>query len=484
MMATPLPVVDTSVLSMSFGALFVQPHEKTVRETAFQLALLVGRQPLIETRVYSNDFELSIIFFVMNRFLQPIPGNSTGIRVLFHSDRLQIPDSTMDDETGGRWVTATHVLDGLYTVELRQMIPVMSLELSFTVTTPTSTASQWLWRLASPVEVGHPLPICPRSATHTATFLASYDITIPPEFHANVTDFLQDAETHSLLGQLACSLQVATRRVLLQEGEAKGTLKLSVAMESLPRVRQANLILMGGWLADEFQRRLSRRPATLPGDTPPNHTSIITIERGQLSFVNDTGDPPRPCPDGYFFSRNGTYVVLPPHSVPGVDCYDMFCLPGFTAIENAESAAAVRCIPTPVPVDIVWVCVTVILTSVLALAALACCVKFALWTAAKDVTDVMFDPPTPDPLVPTATVLPEQPVPESDEDDPFENRSSSDQTATDPSYFRNVVIGFGVDDLSRHMLMDEENMEYTEGLTPFHQSYHGLLLANTCSITD
>jgi hypothetical protein len=484
MMATPLPVVDTSVLSKTFGALFVQPNEKTVRETAFQLALLVGRQPLIETRVYSNDFELSIIFFVMNRFLQPIPGNSTGIRVLFHSDRLQIPDSTMDDETGGRWVTATHVLDGLYTVELRQMIPVMSLELSFTVTTPTSTASQWLWRLASPVEVGHPLPICPRSATHTATFLASYDITIPPEFHANVTDFLQDAETHSLLGQLACSLQVATRRVLLQEGEAKGTLRLSVAMESLPRVRQANLILMGGWLADEFQRRLSRRPANLPGDTPPNHTSIITIERGQLSFVNDTGDPPRPCPDGYFFSRNGTYVVLPPHSVPGVDCYDMFCLPGFTAIENAESAAAVRCIPTPVPVDIVWVCVTVILTSVLALAALACCVKFALWTAAKDVTDVMFDPPTPDPLVPTATVLPEQPVPESDEDDPFENRSSSDQTATDPSYFRNVVIGFGVDDLSRHMLMDEENMEYTEGLTPFHQSYHGLLLAKTCSITD
>lgn len=483
MMATPLPVVDTSVLSKTFRALFVQPNERTVRETAFQLALLVGRQPLVETRVYSSDFELSIIFFVMNRFLLPIQGNSTSIRVLFHSDRLQIPDSTMDDETGGRWVTAIHALDGLYTVELRQMIPVMSLELSFIVTTSTSTeVSQWLWRLASPVEVGHPLPVCPRSATQTATFLASYDIMIPPDLHANVTAFLQDSETDSLLGQVACSLQVATRRVLLQEGEAKGTLKLTVAMESLPRVRQANLILMGGWLADEFQRRLSRRPAiTLPSDTPLNHTaSIITIERGQLSFVNDTEDPPRPCPDGYFFSRNGTYVALPPHSVPGIDCYDMFCLPGFTAIESADSSARVRCIPTPVPVDIVWVCVTVILTSVLALAALACCVKFALWTAAKDVTDVMFDTPTPDP---TATVLPEQPVPESEEDDPFENRSS-DQTATDPSYFRNVVIGFGVDDLSRHMLMDEENTEYTEGLTPFHQSYHGVLLAKTCSTRD
>jgi len=470
MMANPLPVVDTSVLSKTFSALFVLPSGATVRDTVFQLALLVGRQPLIDTRVYSNDFELSIIFFVTNRFLVPVPGNTTAIRVLIHTDRLDIPDSTVDARTGGRWVTATRVLDGLYTVELRQQIPVMSLSLSFAVTTSTSPASPWLWSLTSSIDVGHPLPVCPRSATQTATFLASYDITIPPGLHANITAFLQDSEIHGIIGQIACSLQVATRRVILKEGGTKGTLKLTIAMESLPRVRQANLVLMGGWLADRFQRSLARRPVT--GDTAFNQ-SFITIERGQLSFVNDTGDPPRPCPDGYFFSRNGTYVALPPHSVPGADCYDMFCLPGFTAAEFADSTARVRCIPTPVPLDIMWVCVTVILTCVLALAALACCVKFALWTAAKDVTDVMFDTTPQDPLVPTAIVLPDHAPPDSEGDDPFEDRSPGHHTAGSAD-FRNIVVGFGMDDLSSNITM-EEDLECADALTPFRQSYHRTL---------
>jgi hypothetical protein len=482
LMPTQFPVVDASVLFKTFGALFVRPRAHTVRDAVFQLALLVGRQMLVDARVYSNEFELSIMFFIMDRFLQPVPGNTTVIRVLIHSDQLDISGSTPDAQTGGRWLQAARVLDGLYAVELRQKIPVMSLAISFTVASPASEGGAWSWRLASPVDVGQPLPVCPRSAAHTATFLASYDITIPSEYHVNATDLLfDDIEGAGLLRQVACSLQVATRRVLLQQGGAPHTLRLTVAMESLTRVHQANLVLMGGWFADEFQRRVDRRAGAVPANAGPNRSSLITIERGQLSFVNDSGDPPRPCPEGYYFSRNGTYVALPPHAITGQDCYDMFCLPGFTAATFANGPPTrYRCIPTPVPVDIIWVCVTVILTAVLALAALACCVKFALWTTAKDVADVMFDPALPDETVPVAVIAP-QPVSDSDTDDLFEEKSL-DLAEDRPHAFLNIVTGSGMDDLSSSLMMNEDGDDAEEGgFAPFERSYRGVLIPKPLS---
>lgn len=476
-----LPAVDTQVISKSFLSLFNQPKTQTLQEAMFQLALLVKRQRLVDVRVYSNEFELSVMFFVMDRFLQAVPGNDTLIHVLLRSDLLDLPGSTIDPISGARRVDAKHVLNGWYAVELRQKMPLTTLSISFTVVTPTSGDEGLVWHVAAPVEVGHPLPVCPRTATHTATFLVSYDITIPLEYNINASAFLEN--NMGLIGQLACSVQVAIRRVLLQKGENERTLRLTVALESLTRVHQANLILMGGWLSDELERRLAQ--FTTRRQSIGNHSlepmPMITIERGGLSFVNDTGDPPRPCPVGYYFSQNGTYLVLPAHSITGFDCYDMFCLPGFTAKTLPDGTGRAHCIPTPVPTDIIWICVIVILTSVLALAALICCVKFALWTTAKDVTDVLFDPtvpdqfmiPNPSSVVVEPTLMPPTP---NESDDPFTDNLPAKHSME--TSFHNTVLSSEVDDFSSTLMMDDDEGVQEQN---FNGAYHGLLMARPYS---
>jgi len=441
-----LPIYDAATLSRAFRGLFATPRVQGVRDAQYQLLVLVGRQRHVDVRVYSNEFELSVMFFVLDRFLTPDP-NATTIRVLFHTDQIEIPGAVASEE--GVWVTAVAVLDGWYAVELRQKIPRLDLAISFAVSTPISLG-EWLWHVSVPVQTGIPLPVCPRSATQTATFLASYQITLPDTI--NVTQ----ANLDGLLGQVACSVQVASRRVML-DTRGSHTLVILVGLESLTRVHQANLALMGGWLSDELERRLL---GLLPPGSGSNSTPSLSVfvERGDMVFINDTADPPRPCPAGYYFSRNGTYVLLPPHSVAGDDCYDMSCLPGYTS-SVVESTGHVFCIPTPVTADIVWVCVIVILTCVLALAALACCIKFALWTSAKNIGDVVFDPatstpPSNGPPPPEATAPSPEWQPEDDPDNPFQDSLECD------AYFRNIVTGMGMDDLSMTMMMDEDSPRY------------------------
>lgn len=443
-----LPVVDSAVISRAFASLF-DSRTQSLRDCLFQLALLVNRQRLVDARVYSNEYELSVMLFVTDRFLRPVSAADV-IRVRFHTDQLKITDSTPDPD-GGEWVSAQRVLDGLYTVELRQGIPQMVLSLSFTVQTPISQ-QPWLWQVSPPVKIGEPLQPCPRSATQTATFLASFHISLPPGSHANISELLQE----DFIQQVACSVQVPARRLLMHEGGDKDTIYLSVALESLSRVHQTNMVLMGGWLTDEIQRRLSSH-------LPPTNQTFITIERDQLLFVNDSRDPPRPCPNGYFFSRNGTYHPLPLHSVPGPDCYGMFCLQGYTEVVKDDGSGLAHCIPTPVPIDIVWVCIIVILTAVLALASVACCVHFALWTTApKPVQDVIMDPisppSAPDPTSPRKLV---------DREDPFDE--SPQQQGL---YFQNIITSAGMDDVSLSMMMDDD----TDPPTPFNGFLHGILL--------
>ena len=437
-----LPTVDTGALSRSFRGLFSVPRMQGVRDVQQQLLVLTNRLRNVDTRVYSNEFELSIMFFVTDRFLRPDP-NMTRIRVHLHTDQIEIPGSA-PDQLGGVWVTAAHVLDGWYAVELRQKIPRLSLMISFAVSTPLSQ-NEWLWHLALPVEIGVPVPTCPRSASQTATFLASYHISVPEDLHLlNLTA----VDIDGLLGQVACSVQVASRRVMLSSQNAHSLL-LTVALESLTRVHQANLVLMGGWLSEELERRIIGRNTS--------YGPLISIERGDVSFINDTSDPPRPCPSGFFFSRNGTYMFLPPHATAGDDCYDMFCSAGYTA-SVAEVTGHVSCVPTPVSVDVVWVCVIVILTGILALASLACCIKLALWTTAKDIHDVVFDPSESSPL-PDNT--PDMPVPSApsadwgpyhcDEDNPFHDPVDCE------AYFKNVVTEMGMDELSMTMMMDDDS---------------------------
>ena len=431
-----LPIVDTSIIYRHLVVLFhpVTRQPSGLRDALFMLLLLVGRQRNVETRLYSTDFEFSAMFFVTDRFFRP-DTNETGISVLLHTDQFpQTLDGTvMDPAAGGMRVPATHVMDGWYVAEFRQKIPRLTLAVSFDVVTKSSRFP-WTWQVAQPVETGLPAPACPRLATQTATFLASYQIRVPAG--VNISDFPYFIQ--NLVDKVGCSVQVPSRRVMASfSGQ---TMTLSIALESLVRVRQANLIIMGGWLADEFAAEM---PAS-----QLRTLQEITIERGDLKYINDTGDPPIPCPDGYFFSRNGTYHRLPQHAVAGTDCYDMFCKGGYVLMDDTG-----HCIPVPATRDIVWICVTVVLTLVMALSALICCVHMALWKTAADIGEVVFDPNT--------AVDQTQDQPAEAEFSPVFDKESDDiepfgDTDEHELYFQNIVINTGMDDYSSTMMMDED----------------------------
>lgn len=437
-----LPVVDTSVIYKRLNAVFSRQWTSSppLRDAVFSLLLLTGRQRLVDTRLYSNEFELSAMFLVTDRFLRPDP-NATTIRVFFHTNLLPqgLEGTVMDSDAGGMWVPASHVMDGWYTVEFRQKIPRLSVAVSFDVGTSTSLFP-WVWQVDGMLETGGSVPACPRLATQTATFLATYQITLPPGVNISQSpEFLQ-----SLVDHISCSVQVVNRRVL---ASASGhSLLLSVALESLARVRQANLVLMGGWLSDELVSGMSRHfgvhnLTSSSSSSGYAEGELLAIEREDIQYINDTRDPPIPCPDGFYFSVNGTYERLPLHAVAGTDCYDMSCLDGYTFQVEVK-----HCIPTPVTRDIVWVCVIVVMTLVIAFAALVCCVHVALWKTSLDISDVVFDP-SADPVDP----LPYQPQPEvlpAEDNDPFGN--SSDREL----YFQNMLILTEMDDLSSMMMMD------------------------------
>ena len=370
------------------------------------------------------------MYRVTDRYLRPFINRSV-IRVLFHTDKLPLLQGSVLVPGEGLWVPAAHVFDGWYVVEYRQKIPALSLSVSFTVETPTSLAP-WMWQLPSPVETGLPVPVCPRMATQTATFLASYSITVGSDFWNHTTAVLQD-----MLGPLACSVQVASRRLMIAPG-APSTISLTVALESLARVHQANLIIMGNGFVDELQRRLVTGLTPSLGFENRSLPPPVTIEREGILYINEKRDAPIPCPVGYYFSVNGSYVLLPAHAVAGPDCYDMLCVTGFTLVQETR-----HCIPVPVSTDVVWICVFIVLTVIIALAALVCCVQLALWRSYT--TPVVFDP------------APKEPSPQVQESDQQWEESGdifedSDERET---YFRNIVADFVLDDYSAMMLEGE-----------------------------
>jgi len=397
------PTVDTATLYHQYSSY------TATRDAVFTQLLLLNRQREVDARVYSNEFELSAMLHVTDRFFRPDPGQST-VRVLFRTDRLPlIPGAVQTAE--GLWVQAKHAFDGWYVVEIRQKIPViLGLSVAFTVETTTSR-EPWSWRLAATLDTGLPLAPCPRSAAHTATFLALYQISLGP----NTTNVTQE-----LIERVACSVQVASRRVSMSTVPAQpDTVLLTVALESLGRVHQANLVLMGEEFLGELRHRLAN-----------NHT---VIQRAGLSYINDTRDPVTPCPAGFYFSFNGTYTALPSHSMPGEDCYGMLCLRGYTL-----DPLTGHCMPTPVSSDVFWICMFVLLTVVLGFSALICCIQLALWKSSKAAYQ-------PDPVI------------MDPEEDP--QPASEDPVFQDPDeYYRTAMMAEVIlDDYSAMMLMEEDD---------------------------
>jgi hypothetical protein len=418
-----LPIVDTSTLFRHYTS----PPVERLRDAVFTLLLLTDRQRDVDTRVYSNEFELSAMFRVTDRFLRP-DTNRSSVRVLFRTDQLPLLPGSRLVPGEGLWVPASHVIDGWYVAEFRQKIPMMhAVGMGFTVETTTSHEWPWTWQLPKAIDTGLPAPVCPRLATHTASFLATYRITVSGQYDANTT---AGAVLADLLSRVACSVQVASRRVMLDSTKGANTVRLSIALESLVRVHQANLVIMGAAFSDELQRRLGLQRLNTSLTTGP----LVTVEREGLSYINDTRDAPIACPDGLYFSVNGTYLALPAHATAGPDCYDMLCVAGFTL-----DPATQHCIPTPVSSDIVWICVLIVLSVIIALSALICCVQLSLWKSEPE--PVVFEPTQPDP----------QPAPEPSvfEDAVFED---SDERET---YFRNIVAEVILDDYSAMMLEGE-----------------------------
>jgi hypothetical protein len=421
MMMQSLPIVDTSVLSRSLGAVIGSPGGGTLRRALFNLLLLVGRQRSVDARVYSNEFELSFMVRVTDRFLVP-DTNRTNVRVLFRTDKLPVPSGGVQVGGEGLWVPASHVFDGWYTVEFQQKIPVMRLGVSYSVSTSTSR-SPWVWDVEGLVDTGAALPACPRSATQTATFLSSYHVSV---------DVLRGlpSMTQEFVDRLACGMQVASRRVMVSPVDAGGQFTITVALESLNRVHQANFLLMGDFLIDELARRLPVNGG--------NGSLVGLVERGGLKYINDTSDPPVSCPVGFYFDKNGTYQTLPPHAKAGPDCYDLVCVESYSLMEETQ-----HCIPTPATLDVVWICVMVVLTVIISLAGVVCCVQMALWRT-DAISDIVFDPAECPP--PAAS---EQVVEKSGPGEDDEMFGDQDECAL---YYNTVMADVILDDYSSMMV--------------------------------
>jgi hypothetical protein len=128
---------------------------------------------------------------------------------------------------------------------------------------------------------------------------------------------------------------------------------------------------------------------------------------------------------------------LPVHAYAGIDCYDMVCLEGYTVFEEAGSMP--KCIPNPVTMDIVWICVSIILLIVTAGILIMACVHCMNRKSAS--SDLMvFDQDPSAPSAPPASLV--DPSPFGEEDPPT-------------IYFQNIVTSMHLDDASAMMLEGE-----------------------------
>lgn len=359
-----LPVVDTAALS----------HAASTGSRKFTLDLMTNRQRLVDFRFYSHEEELSIMFRVTDRFLVP-DSDRTQIRVILPSStRLPLLPAASPAPDGGQSVPAPHVMDGWYAVQWQGKVPPSSLDsLEFHVTTTTSVTPK-IWKYSG-ISLGQVFHQCPRSATQEASFLLTHRI------------FLKHLNFEWVASRLVCAAHVPRRRIQFagfNSSAGAGWGEVSLALESFIRVQHAREVIMSPW----FETLLS----TIP--TPPPPLSAIrrpswkkkrsleapvnlVLASRPLAYINDTQDPPSPCPPGMYFSRNGTYMHLPMHAVAGDDCYGMSCVQGYRAQDQV-------CVPLDVSMDVTWICVTVILSGVALVICLLCCVRMARASNASD----------------------------------------------------------------------------------------------------
>ena len=391
-MPKSLPAVDPASLARSYLTAVARPWDRqAMQEANLTLQLLTGRQRMVDARLYSNEMELSAMFGVTDRFLAPVE-DGTRIEVLFHTGRLP-PHPNGSRAAEGVRVPATHFVDGWYVVQWAEPIPHLSLRVSYWVSTRTSLGP-WEFVVQDPLVTGRPLHDCPRLATDRASFLVLYHI----QGSVNWSE-----------AQFACTVGVAPRRVTLSKPDQRDVVTAAVALESFIRIGQANQALH------------MQVPSSLGRRLLQNSTGIVLAD---LRYINDTADPPRSCPPGMFYTKNGTFERLPLHAVLGPDCYGMACLDGYL-LSNQE------CVPAPVPSQLLWLSVLIIGAVLLLLTCLFCalCLGRRRPVQGLDCTSESW----PDSSHPS---------------EPFEE---------DNPDFRNIVLGTYLDDYSKDMLDDDLN---------------------------
>lgn len=391
-----LPVVDSGTLAR---------QRAQGEDTSFTLALLTGRQRLVDARLYSNEFEFSAMFRVTDRFLEP-DNSSASIRVML--------SPAMD----GWPAMAEHVVDGWYALQFPGQIPRVTLGVSFELTTSTS-GQAYTTLVEASFQAGKTLHECPRVATDRASFLVVYHLfETPPD---------------GLVHRVACLVHVSPRRVALEGPDAQGVRVLTVAVESFIRIQQAHQAIMDAPLffaLDDTNASSARRLFSSQNEI---------IKRVGLQYINDTADPPVDCPPGMYFSAvNGTYRHLPLHSLAGPDCYGMACAEGYTLLVDQQ-----QCVPSAVSLDLVWVCIIIIL----ALIALVSCTLCLLYMGRLKDSN--------------AGAAECQPVDFNDArswslDEPFPSELPH---ADDQQEFKNILIGSCLDDYARTLLDDDFALE-------------------------
>lgn len=410
-----LPVADPATLARQYAAALAQPwNRRAMHETRFTLQLLVGRQRLVDVRLYSNELELSAMFGVMDRFLQPDVDGTCAVEATFHSTLLP-PHPQGVDVPGGVRVPAQFFVDGWFVVQWIEPIPSLSLPVSYRVSTPASL-EPWEHVVSEALVTGRPLHECPRLAMDRASFLVVYRIT--PPLPADWAD-----------ANFTCAAKVVPRRVTVSGPDASGAVYVAVALESFARIHQAYSAIR----LNVASRKSGRRQLEGPG-----------VQMAGLGYINDTADPPAPCPPGTFFSRNGTYETLPQHALAGLDCYGMQCVDGFFLLEG-------ECVPGTVPLNLVWVSVM----AIGGLMVLVSCVLCALQMGRRAA------PPFEADLV----SLPDQTSASDDFSydkaglcfaDPSDDKARLRFDRDGGLDFQNIVLGSYMDDYSRDMLMDDE----------------------------
>jgi len=347
------PILDSAVFTKNYQCLVLSSIScqwDTLPQLMYYGLILIHKLRFVESRIYSNDFELSIMMRVFDRFMNPDQGKSK-ILLFFNTSSLpMIPGAT--NTSGGMSIWTNYTQDGWYLCQWKQHIPVLNLSLSYTLITmdllkQSSWDRIWNWYNTSSFQTGIQAPPCPHSAYYVGSILASY--TLQGNGTINNTKEIQP--------DLACKLHIASRRLQISQ-ISPGLLNVSIVLESFERLYETNMLILN--------------PSTVSKMLAKYNFTPQRILKNNIQYTNDSSDPKKPCPSGYYFSSLAQYTPLPQHALPGPDCYDLVCMDGYQISDT-------QCIPTTVNLNIIWVCVLFALILGLAVALSILIIKLATW---------------------------------------------------------------------------------------------------------